>query len=164
MKKSNYYIGYFLDNPLCASTKVSAIKSYMINNRKLTDRQYDILPAFGDISKEVNKDDIWLAQYKDIYVTERELRIIARDWKYFLGDMSETINNLEYMRENVDIEHKSINRVIDLCKELTDDESFLHSDTFYNFISRHHLVNMDMSTYAAYVKNYPGYYSDYIGD
>lgn len=163
MKPNNYYIGYFLNMPLCASTKTNAIKSYLTNNRKLKPTQYDILPAYGDILKEMNtQDGVWLIEHNGIYITEKELRIIARDWRYFLDDMQNTVDNLICLREYTNKSTKSINKTIDLCREVINEKSVVQLEAFDKFLTNHHLVNMDMSTYAAYVKNYPGYYEDQL--
>lgn len=161
MKTSAYYIGYFLGQPLCASTKPKYIKRYMIDNRKLSEDSFDILPSYGNliVAAYINHEDIFLCEYKGRYVTTREMRLIIRDWGYFVERCSETKENLIELLKYTNCDKDSIFAVINTCENIIE---FNGSSTneFEKFFNAHHLVNMSMATYAAYVKNNPAYYDN----
>lgn len=165
MKRSTYYIGYFLGQPLCASIKPKYIRKYMIDNRKLSEDAFDILPAYGNliVATSVTQEDIFLCEYRGIYVTARELRLIVRDWGYFVERCCDTKENLLELLKYTNCEKDSIWTVIDTCEKLIDNSDSTSSLEFEKFFKAHHLVNMSMATYAAYIKNNPAYYNPVEG-
>lgn len=161
MKRSTYYIGYFLGQPLCASIKPKYIRRYMIDNRKLSEDAFDILPAYGDllVSAYNSQEDIFLCEYKGKYVTNKELRLIIRDWGNFIDRCCDTKENLLELLKYTNGNKDAIFSIIEICENIIENTgtSTLEFEKFFN---AHHLVNMSMATYAAFVKDNPAYYED----
>lgn len=160
MINSIWYIGYYNNIPLCVSSKKKAVKSYLIDNRKLSPDQYVIEESHRDPTGS----DCELIKYCDRYVTTLEYRIIIRDFRIF---MDNSYNAYENLNDMLNISSSSEDRrvlksALNIYEDLFNPDNEISDpaliEILKNYFKNHSIINMNMQTYLARLAAYPDYF------
>ena len=154
-KSRPLYYGYWNDQLLGISTELKAVKSYLKNTRRCDGEATDIVERhkrFDELT--VDEENMMLVKYNKKYITAKDGRIILRDFNFFMDNILNAADTLEFLDKLF-----TFNGLLDtakICRYILD-TAYLKGRLFQKFFNDHDLVKDDVISYMVKKKEYPSY-------